>query len=143
MLLSKESEILNPEAKTTNLLINNEKDQEPFLLSEILSKILPYVEQFTLIRADTVCHFFKKQEDLIWEIKRLDLSYKLETPSQKGFDRVKTLAALETGRYKNVYLQYCGFGDLDESFSLKNCKVLDLSHNYIKDISIVCSPEAL
>jgi hypothetical protein len=73
----------------------------------------------------------------------LDLSRKLETPSQKGFDRVKTFTALESGRYKNVCLQYCGLGDMDESFSLKYCTTLDLSHNNIQNIDTVCSFEGL
>jgi len=123
------------------------KNEEHFLIPEIFPEIfliiLRNVEQCTLIKADTVSHSFKKYGDQIWTTKLLDLSRKLETPSQKGFDRVKTFAALERGRYKNVSLQYCGLGDMDESFSFKYCTTLDLSHNYIKDISNVCFPEAL
>lgn len=119
------------------------KNEKFFLPPEIFLIILPNIEQLNLIKADTVSHSFKKYGDQIWTTKLLDLSRKLETPSQKGFDRVKTFAVLERGRYKNVCLQYCGLGDMDESFSFKYCTTLDLSHNYIKDISNVCSPEAL
>lgn len=106
-------------------------EEKPFLPLEVLFKILPYVDDITLIQADIVCWDFKLEGDRIWKTKLLDLSRRLETPSQNGFDRAKTFTALEGGRYKNVRLQYCGLGDMDEFSSLMNCKIIDLSHNYI------------
>lgn len=145
---SKEKNIKSKNENSNNNLCvldknDSERNEPTCLPQEILAKIFFDIDQFTLIRADTVCCSFKQQGDRIWETKLLDLSRKLETPSQKGLDRVKTLAALEGGRYKNVRLQYCGLGDLDESFSLRHCKILDVSHNYIANVSNVCSPEAL
>lgn len=142
-LLHKHKEMIFSKEKDEVLdLQNNSMDvegaKEPLFPIEIFSIIFSYVEQFTLIQADTVCQFFKKMAESIWNTKLLDLSRKLETPTQKGFSPVKTFAALESGRYKNVRLQYCGLGDMDISFSLKDCKILDLSHNNICAFNVFC-----
>jgi hypothetical protein len=130
-----ESEILNLTDKTHDLTVDNvniEGEEDPYSPPEILCKILPYVEQFTLIRADAVCHFFKEEGDRIWEKRVLDLSYKLGLGllRRTELNYESTMAALNGGRYKNVSLKGCSLGSRAHGFSkLMNCKVLDLSYN--------------
>lgn len=136
---SKEKNIKSKnENSNNNLCVLDKNDSEKNVIAclplEILSEILFDFDTVTLIKADIVCRSFKKAGDLIWENKLLDLSRRLETPGRKGFNRTKTFVALEKGRYKNISLQHCELGDMDESFSLENCKVVDLSHNYIRSI---------
>jgi Leucine-rich repeat (LRR) protein len=161
MALSKENEILNPQTvsslkerallkKTNDLPLDKgmgvEGEEKPFLPPEILSKVLAYVEQFTLIQADAVCHSFKQEGDRIWENRVLDLSGKLDKhtlemqrrdsilkePTKRSIRDKIFAALLNSERYKNVCLQSCYFSTLSNEVARlvsHNFKTLDLSHN--------------
>ncbi|MGV8948661.1 MAG: hypothetical protein ACOH2E_04760 [Candidatus Paracaedibacter sp.] len=156
MALSKENEILNPQTKINDLSLDKgmgvESEEKPFLPPEIFSKILPYVEQFSLIRADSVCHSFKEEGDRIWKNRVLDLSGKLDQYTfeaqkkfpllkeqtnlkepTKRFIREKTFAALlNSERYKNICLKGCYISEKElNDFAYHNFKILDFSHNNI------------